>query len=123
MNLFNSKNGKNQGESKMERPTLRETLSPKFKNGFRFIAWVNYGEKSGVSIQGYTLEELLIKAQREIERLKNDNPQLENFVIVCNTCFGSGQIEQGIYKNGYMKGRRKFKKCQDCKGIGRVKLE
>jgi len=115
----------------MERQTLTEILSSKFKAGIRWVGWVDYTTHSSTSIygkhastlvQGADLRELFQNAQAEIERLRNNNPMLEKIAITCKTCSGSGQTELGIYKSGYRKGRRKFRKCKDCRGIGRAEV-
>jgi len=106
----------------MEKQTLTETLSKIFKAGIRWVGWVDYGKHSSTLVKGTDLRELFQDAQAEIERLGNDNPVLKKIMIIGKTCSGAGQIELGIYKNGYRKGRRKFKKCTDCRGIGRAEV-
>lgn len=106
----------------MERTTLSEILSSKFKAGIRWVAWVDYGKHSSTLVKGTDLRELFQDAQVQIERLRTDNPVLKKITITCKSCCGSGQVELGIYKNGYQKGRKKFRKCTDCRGIGRAEV-
>lgn len=106
----------------MKRTTLTAILSKTFKAGISWGAWVNYGKDSSTVVMGKDLRELFQDAQVQIERLRNDNPVLKKIVIVCRTCHGTGQIELGIYKNGYRKGSKKFKKCTDCRGLGRAEV-
>ena len=103
---------------------ITELLDKTFKGGYEFGGFVDYGKHSGTSIRGSTFEELKADMHKTIrfysDNDPNNDPHLGILYANCLTCLGAGRLPSRINKRGVI---LSYKKCPDCRGVGKIEFE